>query len=112
MRAVKKEAEADPAKRELFPKEPTKEEKEMMDVALDQDFSIHNHDGESQQSLDISAVCANKQCQLDYWRITMLSIRRVVPIQAAMEMNRPSFRSSGVAVPASSSAVIAFATLR
>lgn len=110
MRAVKKEA--DPAKRELFPKEPTKEEKEMMDVALDQDFSIHNHDGESQQSLDVSVVCASKQCQLHYWRITMLSIRRVVPIQAAIEMNRPSFKSSGVAVPESSSAVIAFATLR
>lgn len=37
----------------------------MMDVALDQDFSIHNHDDQSQQSLDVSYV-SNKQQQLVY----------------------------------------------
>ena len=83
----------------------------MMDVALDQDFSIHNHDDQSQQSLDVSSV-SNKQQQLVYWRITMLSIKRVVPIQAAIEMNRPSFSNSGVTLPDSSSAVMALATLR
>ena len=62
---IKKEPETDTTKRELFPKEPTKEEKEMMDVALDQDFSIHNHDDQSLQSLDVSSV-SNKQQQLVY----------------------------------------------
>ena len=42
----------------------------------------------------------------------MLSMRRVVPIQAAIETKMPSFSWASQSFPESSSAVTALATLR
>lgn len=51
--------ERNPLQRELFPSEPTPEEKEMMnsntETALDPNFSVHNHDTNSELSVDVDA---------------------------------------------------------